>query len=70
MSCSCDRPITVRPQCGGRRVCLSPWLALVLGLLFLVLLFTRCHCAATAVTDVSRETSVSEPTEMVNACFT
>ncbi|MBQ3093745.1 MAG: hypothetical protein IJC52_01100, partial [Clostridia bacterium] len=47
--------------CGGRRICLAPWLAVLLTVIFIAVLLGRCHtvrtCATTTVSDVSRETS-------------
>ena len=60
MACN-QCPVTVRPVCGGRRICLAPWLALLLTVIFIVVLCGRCHavrtCVTTTVSDVSRETS-------------
>ena len=74
MRCGCDRPITVRPVCGGRQICLSPWLAVIVVLVFMLVLFGRCHAVSKGcVTDVSRETietTVTTAVEYINARFT
>lgn len=40
----CRRAVSMRPTCGGRALCLAPWLAVLLTALFFAVLFVRCSC--------------------------
>ena len=64
---SCCHHITVRPTCGGKMVCISRWIVIAVILVFLVVLLSRCHRAASVMNtqqqavNVSRETLPDEP---------
>ncbi len=38
----CRPAVSVRPSCGGRSLCLAPWLAVLLTAVFFLVLFVRC----------------------------
>lgn len=64
MGCnSCNKVITVRRTCGGDKICISKWLALVLIFVFIGVLCGRCHmvktCAATQANVTEASTSYS-----------
>ena len=44
MGCrSCQTAVSVRPTCGGKAVCVSPWVLIFAALVFILVLFVRCQ---------------------------
>jgi len=58
MGCKgCQKAVTVRATCGGRKLCISPWVAILLILIFVLVLCVRCQRTSPCVTDVAQSTA-------------